>query len=162
MNNTLPGCLLLLAAFAGGFLMGFLAASAVGAVTGDKEVAGAVGTGVLILSVVLFMSYGSLLLYRAGLIRDDTPSTSARQQWRKRREESKLQTAELRVGLIFGAVSGGCAHYGGASTGIIIVFALAAGALGALIGHDIKRRARALREEKREESDEDVMGDPHN
>jgi hypothetical protein len=149
MKNTLPGCLLLLGAFAGGFLLGRLAALVVEALTGNRDIASAVGAGAWILSVVLFVSYGSLLLYSAGLVRDDTAPTSVRRRWQKRREESKLQTAELRVGFVFAMVGGACADYAGASTWLIIAFAASFAALGGLIGHDIKRRAGRLREKRR-------------
>jgi len=120
MRNTASGCLLLLVALAGGFVLGGLAAFVAEAVTGNEQIAGAVGGLVLMLSFVLVLSYGYLFLYSAGLIRDESAPTSARR--RRQREEGKLETAELRLGFIFAMVGGGCAHYARASVPIIIAW----------------------------------------
>ena len=74
--------------------------------TGNQDLADWVGMGVWILSSILFLMYGQLWFGDPDAFVAKPKPSSVLQQWRHAKDESKLQAAELRCGVVFALIGG--------------------------------------------------------
>ncbi|MGE3780421.1 MAG: hypothetical protein AB7F89_24750 [Pirellulaceae bacterium] len=142
----MKGCLLVIGAIVGSFCLGIIVNVVVLLVTNNGDVSSAAGMAVWFWSLVLLISYGSLWITDPDTITNPPAPTSTIQRWRAEKAESKLQSAELRIGLVFAAIGGMAVHFGKGPRLLMIAVAIGAGVIGGFCGFDLKRRVRRIRE----------------
>jgi hypothetical protein len=108
-----------------GLMLGVMVGVLVVNMTGDRDLAGLVGTAVWLFSWIVMHTYGFAWVFDPAVDRLNA------------RGEGKLQTAEIRIGFVWAMIGGGLAAAAKASCAII----------GGLLGYDVKRRVRRKREQ---------------
>src|SRR5688500_18391748 len=101
----MKGCLLFVVAIGFGLALGLVVTAALEVVTGDINLSSIIGTGVWLLSTFTILAYGGLWL---GNPEDFTHRAVG---WRAQRRESKLQTAEIRMGFAFAMIGAALAWH---------------------------------------------------
>ena len=104
---------------------------------------GPIAVCAMIVSFILLIAYGSLWLAGHGF-RPGPPTTPGAER-RARREESKFRTAEVRVGLVLAFLTGAAVGGLNGPRWAAVAACICGAMVGALIGHDLKRRWRRLR-----------------
>ena len=137
----------MIGSFVGGFVGGMVAIMVLDAITGNEDLAAVIGTGVWILLSVTFLVYGSLLFADPEEIVNPPKPKTTIQGWRAAKAESKLQAAELRMGIVFAMIGGGTASAAKGSDLVVAIVAICCAIVGGLIGFDVKRRVRRIREQ---------------
>lgn len=138
--------LLFVGAIAGGLGIGVGVTVILRAVTGNDNLATTVGAGVWILSVMLILVYGSLAFSEPEEIADPPRPKTTIQRWHATKAENKLRAAELRCGFVFAVIGGVIAAMANGSNVVITIVTICCAAIGGLVGFDIKRRVRRIRE----------------
>ena len=136
----MKGCLLFAVAIAFGLALGLVVTATLELVTGDLNLSSIIGTGVWLLSTFTILAYGGLWLGDSDDFRH--PAVG----WRAQRRESKLRTAEIRMGFAFGMIGGALAWHAKGPMAVTVLVTAACAILGGLIGYDVKRRVRRIRE----------------
>jgi hypothetical protein len=139
----MKGCLLFPTALLGGLLVGVTTISVLHAATGNEDLSCALGTGVCLVCTLLMVAYGPLWVYAPEEIAANPLSTST---IRNEKAEHKYQTAELRMGFVFALVGGTIAKIANGPAWVIAVAVVGHAVFGGLIGFDIKRRVKRIRE----------------
>lgn len=142
----MKGCLLFIGAVAGGLCLGVAVSVALRFIINNDDVSNAVGTAVWLWSFVLFYVYGTLWIADPYEIANPPLPGSIIQRWRTTKAERKLQTAELRIGIVFAAIGGSTASFAKGSPLLIATVAILTGIVGGFVGHDLTRRVRLIRE----------------
>jgi len=144
----MKGCLLFLGAVIGGLVIGLAVTAVLRAITHNDDLSFAIGTGFWLLCVPVILAYGTLWLGDLEDIAVPAKSTSIIQRRRHAKAESKLQTAELRMGFAFAMIGGATAAGIKSSNVFIAIVAICCAVFGGLVGFDIKRRVRQIRKQR--------------
>lgn len=147
MNDLSAGCLLLIAFGAASFALGKATSWLLMAAGVDESVASPVGVAVWWLGFCVLLCYGSLLLTPRVFFKDDSRLTTLRRRRRKAKAESKLRTAEFRMGFVFAMVGAAASQVSGVPTWAVWIIAISLAAVGGFVGYDFKRRVKALRQQ---------------
>ncbi len=139
----MKGCLLIVGSAVGGLAVGLPVIVILRAVTGNGNLAVSIGTGVWLLTCSTLLAYGALLL--TDLTDPEKPKTAS-QRRRFEKAQGQLQTAELRMAFVFGLIGGVTANLAQASDVTIAIVAVCCAVAGGIIGYDVKRRVRRIRE----------------
>ncbi len=139
------GCLVIPGAFGGGLATGLLVSGTLNYLTANQQLAQSVGAGVGFISSLLLFMYGPLWIGDPESVLPPPKSTSLLQQWRDAKVESKLQSAEIRCGIVFALIGGVSASGANASNSLIYIVVIGSSMLGGLAGYDLKRRVVRLR-----------------
>jgi len=115
------------------------------ALTGDQQLASAVGFGIGFMSLLLLFMYGPLWLGDPESVLVRPTSNSVFQNWRDAKDESKLQAAVPRCGSVFAMIGGVTAAGANASDLLICIITLGCSILGGLAGYDFKHRVMRRR-----------------
>jgi hypothetical protein len=144
---VVKGCLLFPAALIVSFALGIGVTVLLEFATVNHDLASVIGTGVWFFSLFVILPYGSLWLSDPEEIAVPPEATSTVQHWRNAKAESKLQAAELRMGVVFGLIGAGMAMAAGAPTYLVAIVATSCAIVGMLVGFDYKRRVLRIREQ---------------
>lgn len=139
MLRTIVSSLLIFLAYGAAFLISMPIGAMLKHLTGDRVVSNAVATGVWILS-------GTVLICYISLFSDRPPPPKP--GFHQVRPPWKLESAALRLGLVFALVSGALGEIVNASSMTTGTVAVACAVVGGLIGYDVQRRARRLRTDR--------------
>ncbi|MBN1591289.1 MAG: hypothetical protein JW888_17385 [Pirellulales bacterium] len=142
----MKGLVLFVVAFGGGLYVGKAVILVLCACNVDRDLSTTIGVAVWLFGAVVFMSYGSLWWSTPEELAERQMTASPLQHRRQRRAESKLQTAELRMGFVFAMLGGAATSTRTDSTWIVLAVAAVCAAFGATIGYDLKRRVRKIRD----------------
>ena len=142
----MKGCLLLIGSFVVGLGIGLGVAVALRAITGDNDLASAIGMGVWLISVPTILVYASLWFTDPYEIANPPQPSTTVQKWRAQKAESKLQAAEFRMGFIFAMIGGATAGIAQGSNLVVTIVTICCAVVGGLVGFDVKRRILRIRE----------------
>jgi hypothetical protein len=120
-----------------GLMLGVMVGVLVVNMTGDRDLAGLVGTAVWLFSWIVMHTYGFAWVFDPAVDRLNA------------RGEGKLQTAEIRIGFVWAMIGGGLATAAKASTLQITLIIIPCAIIGGLLGYDVKHRVRRKREQYR-------------
>ena len=137
--------LILMAAFAGGECVVWFVTFLLHPYTGDGELSEIVGAGVSVVSVPTIYVYATLWLTDPEDVANPPRRRAAVEPWRKISAENTLQASEWTMGLAYAMLGGALAWRRIGSIPAIVIMAVCCGGAGALIGFDLKRRARRIR-----------------
>jgi hypothetical protein len=140
------GCLLSIGSIVGGLGIGLAVTAFLRAVTGDHGLSCAIGIGILLLSVPTIHAYASLWFTDPEEIANPPKPRTTIQGWRAAKAENKLQSAEIRMGFVFAMIGGAAASIAKGSNLVITIVTICCAIAGGLIGFDLKRRVRRIRE----------------
>ncbi len=145
LHSSMKSCLLLIGSVVVGFGIGLGVTVILCAITGNNDLASAIGTGVWLISVLTILAYTSLWFAEPYEIANPSRPSTTIQKWRAQKADNKLQTAELRMGFVFAMIGGGMASIAKGSNLVITIVAICCAGVGGLIGFDVKRRVLRLR-----------------
>jgi hypothetical protein len=140
----MKGCLLFVAAFIGCFGAGQVVIEVLRAGGVDEPLGSSIGTAVWLFSFLTLIAYSPLWMDWEKTASQINPRSLTP---RERRAESKLQTAEFRMGAVFGLLGGAFASVANGSDMVVWTIAILCALVGGCMGYDIKRRVRRLREQ---------------
>jgi len=130
----------------GGLGVGLAVIGILRAVTGNDDLSTAIGTGVWLLTIPTILVYASLWFTPPEEIANPPQPRTTIQRWRATKAENKLQAAELRMGFVFALIGGATAAMANGSNLVITIVTVLCAITGGLIGFDVKRRVRRIRE----------------
>lgn len=151
----MKGCLLFVGSIVVGLGIGLGVTVILRAITGDNDLASAIGTGVWLLLVPTILVYASLWFTDPEEIANPPKPQTTVQGWRAQKAENKLQAAELRMGFVFAMIGGATAAIANGSNLVITIVTICCAIAGGLIGFDVKRRVHRIRERFAPHNDDD-------
>jgi len=126
------------------------------AITIDDNLARTIGVGVWLLSVPTILLYASLYFADPEEIANPPKPTTGTQGWRAAKAENRMQVAEISMGIVFVLIGGPTAAMANGSNLVITIVTISCALLGGLIGYDVKRRVRLIREQFAAQNDSEA------
>lgn len=152
LRSLFKSFILITVCFGGGLVVAVLLILILEPILGDLDWAAAIGTVVWILGGLTALMFGSLYTEPVRYSPDVLAKSSIARSL-KQRDEGRIQTAALRLGLVYAMCVGGMASALKLPVWAIVVLILVFGFLGGWVGHCFKRLAQSRTPKQDQEPD---------